>query len=100
MQVYQTNDNGVFVGYATADESPLEPGVWLIPRGCIEEQPPTFGPPNQARWDKETKKWIIEPIPEVEAPQEGENIPLTDPVDKLKNFLQSHPDVAELLKGE
>ena len=97
MQVYQTNDEGVFVGYTEADESPLEPGVWLIPRGCIIEQPPTFGPPNRARWDKVGNKWIIEPIPEPDPDEEGENVPITDPIEKLKLFLQNHPDVADLL---
>lgn len=76
MRVYQTREDGVFIGYVEADESPLEPGVFLIPRGCIIEEPPTFGEPNQARWDFDNEEWIIEPIPEEPPPEEGENIPV------------------------
>lgn len=39
-KVYQTNAAGVYVGTTTADESPLEPGVYLIPAGCVETPPP------------------------------------------------------------
>lgn len=76
MQVYQLNHEGVFVGYAEADESPLEEGVFLIPGGCITVEPPTFGPPNRARWNAEAEEWIIEPIPEEPPPEEGENVPV------------------------
>lgn len=38
--VYQTNEHGFLVGVTEADESPLEPGVWLIPRGAVEHPPP------------------------------------------------------------
>jgi hypothetical protein len=38
--VYQLNENNIYVGDVEADESPLEPGVFLIPAGCVEEAPP------------------------------------------------------------
>lgn len=38
--VYQLDPSGYYVGPTEADESPLEPGVWLIPAGCIEIPPP------------------------------------------------------------
>ena len=38
--VYQTNYSGLFVGETLADESPLEPGVFAIPAGCVETAPP------------------------------------------------------------
>ena len=38
--VYQTNYSGLFVGESLADESPLEPGVFAIPAGCVETAPP------------------------------------------------------------
>lgn len=38
--VYQTNYLGLYVGPVEADESPLEPGVFLLPAGCVEMPPP------------------------------------------------------------
>lgn len=38
--VYQTDEEGFYIGETVAFESPLEPGVYHIPRGCIEEKPP------------------------------------------------------------
>lgn len=50
--VSQLDPEGVFVGTTEADESPLEPGVWLIPGGCVDATPPVFDPQTQiARWD-------------------------------------------------
>ena len=76
MIVYQLNNNGVLVGYTEAAKSPLEEDVFLIPGGCITVEPPTFGPPNRARWDFNNEEWIIEPIPEGTSPEEGENTPV------------------------
>lgn len=59
--VYQTNSQHIFVGVAEADESPLEPGVWLIPGGCVELAPPKVGPGMRARWAQ--TQWVLEPIP-------------------------------------
>jgi hypothetical protein len=47
--VYQTNHLGIFVGSVKADESPLEPGVYLLPGGCVETPPPTI-PEHKAAW--------------------------------------------------
>ena len=47
--VYQTNHLGIFIGAVTADESPLEPGVYLIPGGCVETEPPAI-PEHKAAW--------------------------------------------------
>ncbi len=38
--VYQTDEEGFYIGETVAFESPLESGVYHIPRGCVEEQPP------------------------------------------------------------
>lgn len=38
--VYQTNHLGLYVGPIKAEESPMEPGVFLIPGGCVEVPPP------------------------------------------------------------
>ncbi|POF99971.1 DUF4376 domain-containing protein [Pseudomonas putida] len=45
--VFQTDSRGLYVGTALADPSPLEPGVWLIPGGCVDVPPPQ-APENKA----------------------------------------------------
>lgn len=47
--VYQTDHLGIFIGAVAADESPLEPGVYLIPGGCVEAEPPSV-PEHKAAW--------------------------------------------------
>ena len=48
--VYQTDADGFFTGTAQADLSPLEPGVWLIPGGCVETAPPPLAEGQRAQW--------------------------------------------------
>lgn len=64
MIVYQTDSKGYFVGPVNADPSPLEPGVWLIPGGCVTTAPPDIAEDEGARWTGDA--WIIETIPEPE----------------------------------
>lgn len=40
--VYQTDTNGWFVGTVQADESPEDPGEFLIPGGAYADAPPEF----------------------------------------------------------
>lgn len=47
MRYFQTDESGYLVGEFDADESPLEPGVFLIPGGGVETAPPAVGA-NQA----------------------------------------------------
>lgn len=49
--VYQTDHLGIYTGQAYADPSPLEEGVWLIPRGCVEIAPPAVPEFKAAHWD-------------------------------------------------
>ena len=50
MDVYQTDDDGYFVGITTDDPDPLTPGNRLIPRGCVGTAPPTLGANEAAHW--------------------------------------------------
>lgn len=50
MIVYQTDSDGFFVGQVKADKSPLEPDVFLVPRGCVDEAPPLAKPGKRAKW--------------------------------------------------
>lgn len=42
--VYQCDENGWFLGLTEADESPLEPGIFHIPRNAYEDSPPVAMP--------------------------------------------------------
>lgn len=61
MIVYQLDKLGYYVGEVEADESPLEPGVYLIPAGCIETPPPNIPEGKVAKWTG--SEWVLEDIP-------------------------------------
>lgn len=72
MKVYQTNiHTGEYVGPIEADESPLEPGVFLIPAGAYEDKPPRKKKGHSIY--REAGKWVhvkdVAPTPE--EPQEN-----------------------------
>ena len=48
--IYQTNADGLLVTAIEARESPLEPGVYLIPAGCVEIAPPAAEAGKAAVW--------------------------------------------------
>lgn len=71
MIVYQTDADGYLVGPVQADRSPLEPNVFLIPAGCVEEAPPAFDADiSTARWDG---GWQIVPRPVLPEPETPDN---------------------------
>jgi len=89
--VYQYDIAGMFTGETEADESPLEPGVFLIPARCTEVAPPEYSGDQWPRWNG--AKWhlvTIKPVAEISA---------TDPVEKLRDFLTANPDVAALISA-
>ena len=59
--VYQTDDDGIYIGQNKADESPLEPNVFLIPKNCVTEAPPSIPDGSRAKWNGSS--WGIETIP-------------------------------------
>lgn len=78
-------------GATDADESPLEPGVYLIPAGCVATEPPTtWGEDKWPRWNGQA--WDLVVRPTYAAPNDN------DPVAKLRAFLASNPDVDAVLK--
>lgn len=84
MLVYQVSLDGYFAGSVAADESPLEPGVFLIPSGCVEQAPPSFDAlAHRARWTGAV--WEIEAIPQPEPEPETQSPeaqqPEPEPVD-------------------
>ena len=63
-QVSQLDQDGYFVGVTTADPSPLEPDVYLIPGGCIDEPAPTIPEGQRAKWGN--GQWVFEDAPQPE----------------------------------
>jgi hypothetical protein len=64
-QAVQLDDKGYFIGIATVEESPLEPGVFLLPAAAIEAPVPVIPDGQRARWDGE---WVFEDIPQPPSP--------------------------------
>jgi len=60
-QVSQLDQDGYFVGVTTADPSPLEPDVYLIPGGAVDAPAPTIPEGQRAKWDN--GQWVLEDIP-------------------------------------
>lgn len=61
--VCQLDHLGYFMGVTEADESPLEPGVYHLPGGCVEIDAPVFEHENQVA-RLENGEWVIEDLPE------------------------------------
>lgn len=49
-QVIQLDNNKYFSGYTIADESPLEPNVYLMPAGTIDATSPSIPEGYRAKW--------------------------------------------------
>lgn len=71
-QVSQLDAGGYFVCPTFADESPLEPGVFLLPGGTIDAPAPSVPEGMRAKWIGE---WVFEDIPQPEPGPEPEPIP-------------------------
>jgi len=55
---YVYDEDGYYIGPTPVQESPLEPGLWLIPGACTMTPLPELVDGEQARWDGEA--WIVE----------------------------------------
>ena len=70
MEIYHYDHQQIFIGTGTADESPLEPGVFLIPANATSVAVPTLTDQQQAVWNGAS--WDVEDIPVPEPPPEEE----------------------------
>jgi hypothetical protein len=56
--VYLVDTAGLLIGTTQADESPMQPGRWLLPAGAIETPPPATVPASGCpRWNG--SGWVI-----------------------------------------
>ncbi len=59
--VFQADEAGYFIGTTLADESPEEPGIYLIPRWAFEDAPKS-PVPDGSRWRRSIDglRWVLE----------------------------------------
>ena len=90
MKAYQTDIAGLYVCETVADESPLEPGVYLTPAGATLEAPPETWPDDKwPRWNGFAWELVTKPtMPEQKTPGQ-----------KLAEFLAQNPDVLKIIDG-
>lgn len=88
-QVIQLNNDGYFVGVTVADESPLEPGVYHIPYGCIEAEVPEQREGKLVKW---SDGWVYEDIPQ-ETPEEPQELSY------VEKRAAEYPDFRDYLDG-
>jgi hypothetical protein len=62
-KIIQLNEEGYFSHVTTGDPSPLEPGVILLPGGCVETEEPEVIEGKRAKWNGQ---WTYEDIPQPE----------------------------------
>lgn len=67
-QVIQLDENSYFIGVTVADESPLEPGVFLMPAMTVEASVPVVPEGHRAKWNGSGFSFevISQPEPEPE----------------------------------
>lgn len=88
---YQFDLAGLFVGETVSHESPLEPGIFLLPARCTYVAPPNEWPADKwPRWNGADWDLVTRPAPADEP----------SPVDKLREFLAANPDVAALIQTD
>ena len=92
MIVYQAHPvSGDYIGESVCDESPLEPGAYLVPAHCTEIKPPEFNPETHVCkfvGKIEEGSWQVFPIED--AVQES------DPL----NFQPSKEEIEEMVRIE
>ena len=93
-------DTGIFYSEGVADESPLEPGVFLIPAHATTVAPPEVTEPEVAVFkDGEWSVEVLPPPPEPEPEPQPEPEPLVEltPAEKLAASGLTVDELKELL---
>jgi len=84
-EVCQLNEQGYFIGTTIADESPLEEGVFHLPRNSIDVPAPVIPENHLAKWSN--GNWEFEAIPEPEVEEPEEVSPNAERIGELKLLL-------------
>ena len=83
MRVAQLDVQNYFACMVDCEESPLEPGGFLVPAGCIEAEEPVVPEGHKAKWNN---GWVIEKITVRE-------------LDWWENRVAKYPSYTEYLDG-
>ncbi|MFY1867530.1 tail fiber assembly protein [Achromobacter xylosoxidans] len=70
--VSQLNSEGFYVGPVIADASPLEPGVFLMPGGAVDAEPPEHLVAGK-RYKLVVGRWMAEDMPRSDLPVQPES---------------------------
>ena len=85
--VYQYDLAGRYLGETMADESPLEPDVFMLPQRTTEIAPPPREEWPEASWPRwNGNGWTLTALNKGSTPSD-------DPLAKLQRFLVANPDV-------
>ncbi len=88
MKAFQLNRAGLYMTEVEKDESPLEPGIYHMPAGCIDTPPPAEWPEDKwPRWNGTEWQLVNRPTQQAEP----------SATEKLAAFLEANPDVAALV---
>lgn len=85
MEIYNYDHGGFYISSGVADESPLEPGIFLIPGMATAIRPPAVNDGELARWTGEKWEAVAAPLPTAEEPLTDEQI------DAMRVAAYSHP---------
>lgn len=88
---YLFDDDGYLTGAVLVQESPLEPGVWLLPENATTVKP-ALNPDYFCHWDQEKKSWGYEKKPTEPADFEGmviSHTKRTPHCEELRNLIQT-----------
>lgn len=92
--VYLYDQSGAFAGEYVAQESPLEPGVFITPVASVDMAPPPIDDGLQAMWNGH--EWRLQPVV-VDEPVAAPPAPTPTPTEEqvletLTNAVQCHLD--------
>lgn len=94
---YQFDAAGLFMFPTVSHESPLEPGVFLLPAGCTFVAPQPEDEVPEGKWPRwNGAAWVLVNKP----PAQPQATVPDDPIAKLAAFLADNPDVAAIINNQ